>query len=784
MRTEGSQRPEPDTLLDHLCADLRQRAQPVDGQAPPAAILWPDPGEEWRPLLGAVRERLPELVELGSYSEASRRGPAIWLRTVLEPEVEGLPLPDDRAPILYLPGVRRQDLRAGDECSDELKPLVELLYRGAAWAHPNGREWTVRAFLGSPKSLRLDVADDAASRRALLDALPEVAVMPLGRLRERRLDADFFHRRLSPDPVRDVLHWMGEGDALRERFGPERWDAFARQCRDELGFDPRSEPDVVAGERLGSGEGDWAEVWERFVQTPEAWPGVVDVLRRARPMDSLAFERERWPDLNEADEERLLKQLGAVKDLPHEEACRRLAELDGDHGARRGWVWARLGLAPLAEVLAPLARLAARVGRVLGGGTPQEGAAAYLNGGWEADRAAREALASAPLQHAELVGGLVRSLLLPWQQDSAQAFQAASAEHPLPLCGEQRMVEAAEGECLVFVDGLRYELGRDLAESLDAAGCSTEMGHRWAACPTVTATAKPAVTPVAGRIAGNATLGGDFAPSLTPGGQPVNARSLRAAIEEAGYQLLDSGALEPPLGASSRGWVESGKIDTLGHELAAADFARRLPEELDDLTKRIVRLLELGWKSVRVVTDHGWLLMPGGLPKVELPQHLTVSRGARCAVISGESQPDALTAPWHWNGDESFAAARGIGAFRRSVEYAHGSFSLQECLIPDLRARRAEGASPRPARIRTVTWRGFRCLVEASAEPGAAWADLRLKEDLRRSVARACKPLEEDGSASLLLADDEHEDARLALVLVDKEGRVLDRRQTAVGENS
>lgn len=38
--------------------------------------------------------------------------------------------------------------------------------------------------------------------------------------------------------------------------------------------------------------------------------------------------------------------------------------------------------------------------------------------------------------------------------------------------------------------------------------------------------------------------------------------------------------------------------------------------------------------------------------------------------------------------------------------------------------------------------------------------------------------------ASLLLADDDHEQSRLVPVLVDDEGRIPDRRETAVGEDS
>jgi len=501
------------TILGSLIAALRDKGGPLDGQERPAAVLWPDPDGEWRSLVGTLRERLPEFLVLGAYDEAARTGPAIWLRAVVDDESGASVSTAGRTPVLYLPGVSRQQLRAGDDCPDRLKPLVELLYRGAVWAHPNGREWTVRAFLSSPKSLGLDVADDVGTRRAMLQALPEVAVAPLDRLERRRLDADYFHRVLSPDPLRDVLQWLGEGDAMRSRLGPERWSAFRGRCRDELDFDPETEPDVAAGERLGCGEGEWARVWERFLEAPESYEWVADVLLRSRPAGVLPFESERWPDLNAEAEEVLRLQLEELRDLSHDEICRRVLEAGEEHGRRRYWVWARLGLSPMAVVLAPLARLAAEARTTPAGATPGEIARGYVEHGWAADAAARDALALVRAADRELVAGVVRRLLLPWLEDGARAFQDAVEREALPGRGGQPPVEAHEDMCLLFVDGLRYELARALAELLETRGFSTDLRHRWAALPTLTATGKPAATPVAADIIG-AEPGADFAPRL------------------------------------------------------------------------------------------------------------------------------------------------------------------------------------------------------------------------------------------------------------------------------
>ncbi len=105
------------------------------------------PIRDWRQLLPAARARVPELLVLGSYRPDDRTGPAIWLRCVIDGRIQLPNVPDDRPPVVYLPGIERGQLRAGENCPEHLRPLVELLYRGAAWHHSSGRDWSARAFL-------------------------------------------------------------------------------------------------------------------------------------------------------------------------------------------------------------------------------------------------------------------------------------------------------------------------------------------------------------------------------------------------------------------------------------------------------------------------------------------------------------------------------------------------------------------------------------------------------------------------------------------------------------
>lgn len=771
----------PTTLLEGLQKSLAAAGRHAPGEVAPVTVLWPDPEAQWQALVPQLQHLLPELLVLGPLAHEERRGPAIWLRCVIERTLPEPSLPEGKTPIIYMPRVSRQTLRAVDDCPDDLKPLVELQFRGAVWSQRNGRDWTVEAFMVSEESgLGLDVAKDLATRRAMLGALPQLAVTSLFRLRDKRLEADDFDRLMIDDTPRNLLEWLSEPVEARKRWDAGRWAAFCSRCRADYEFDPEKDGEVVAGEQLGTSEGPWAAVWERFSEAPSLYPGIPTLLRRSKPFD-LPFRKETWPDENDAAEKSLRSALVELADLPAVEARARLAALESEHGARREWVWARLGMASLARALEHLAVMARHTATALGGDSPKQMAASYVQGPFLADDAALRALAEAKsAEDWKAVTAAIQVAYLPWLNDAAEHFQKLVNANPLPSHDPRSPDMAVEpGTCVMFVDGLRFDLGMRLTALAQARNLRATTAHRWAALPTVTATAKPAVSPIGASLSGN-RLGADFCADVSASDQPLTSARFKELVLAAGFQWLSDSDLGNPFEGDARAWTEYGEFDKLGHGVQAK-LAAQIDSQLELLVERIAALLLFGWKRVRVVTDHGWLLVPGDLPSMLLPKYLTESRWSRCAAVKPGAQVQTPVANWYWNSSEVFAYATGARCFGNGRQYAHGGLSLQECLVPDLFFESESASAEVASKIADIQWLGLRCRITVEASVPGLTADIRTRAgDPATSLAQP-KPVDATGRAGLLVEDESLEGSAVLVVLLDTSGRVVSRQSTTVG---
>lgn len=775
--------PVPKTLLDVLQVSMMAALRSPDGVAEPAALLWTDADGQWRPLIQTLSKVIPQFYVLGPFAPDNRQGPVLWLKCIVErtlPDVSPLP---GVVPILYLPNVSRQQLRAGGDCPIDLQPLIELQYRGAVWHQRNGRDWTVDAFLTSEDGVGLDIAKDGRTHDAVLRALALLASEPLVGLRGRRLEAEDFDRLAIGDPIRDLLSWMSDAQGFQAGCDAGRWATFRDICGREFKFDPDSDGIQAAADALLHGGGKWDEVWRRFCDSPRLYQGMSAVLRQARPRDLLGLvDQSRRPGFNEEREDKLRKDLEAALSLSHAQACDRIAALDDEHKERRGWVWAQLGESSYAIALEPLSRLAKAAKTAQGGPTAEAMAADYAAQGWRCDRAAMEAL-SCLKQGSEngLVTRVVRGLYEPWLDRSARRFQELMSAPGVDPGKLTSTVTAERDTCVLFADGLRFDVGAVLQERLEAQGFRARMSHRIAPIPTVTATAKPVASPAHDLCSGKADAE-DFAPVIASSTQPATASRLRDAMARAGVELLDQDQVRMAVSSEAGGWTETGKLDALGHSLEAL-LVRQIDPEIDVLLDRISGLLSAGWSRVRVVTDHGWLLLPGGLPKVELSPHLVATKWSRCAAVKGGSTLSIPTYPWYWNPVLRIASPPGIGAFMANAEYAHGGVSLQECVIPDIIVERGEEIIV--AAITEIKWRGMRCRVAVKSNATNLHVDLRLNwKQATSSIAASPKGLGNNGEASLAVSDDNHEGAAASVIVSDASGRVLDYKPTTVGDDS
>jgi hypothetical protein len=767
-------------LLDQLEKSFLHALRSGEGEATPAALLWADPDKQWAALVARLQTAMPHLFVLGAYDAAKRTGPAIWLRCVVDRVLEDVALDPDVVPILYLPGVARQSLRAGDECPRELQPLVELQYRGRVWHQKNGRDWTVEAFLVSEDGLQLDVAQDQKTREAAQRSLPLLAETPLDGLRGHRLEADDFDRLAVSDPTRDLLRWMGIGDGLRKTEGEARWKAFCGVCHSDFEFDPDKKSPSDAAFALVEGNGKWANVWQRFKEAPKLYPDVAKLLRdTATPLLYRGSERDAGG--NTKAEQELRASLEALAHKPHASAVAEVAALEAAHGKRREWVWAELGESPLACALAPLAKLASAAGNTLGGATIDAVVTGYVSDGWRCDRAALEALASVK-QPADvaLIQSVVRALYLPWLDASARHFQSLveGAENAVraKVTGSQHEKDA----CFLFADGLRYDVAGMLAERLEAKGYRVRLSHRLAPLPTVTSTAKPFATLSHDKLEGGEDIV-DFNPRFKNSPQAATAQRLRDDMAGRGIDLLGED-IRPPKQGTTGGWLETGKLDELGHKLGAR-LAAQIDTELEILLDQVAGLIEAGWTRLRIVTDHGWLLMPGGLPHVAVPSHLTTTKWSRAATVKSDAKPEVPVYAWHWNPHVRIASPPGVGSFAPNTEYAHGGISPQECIVPELVVERGGGGTS--ASITAITWRGMRCRVSVTTNDPSVRVDLRLNwKQANTSIAASAKEVGPAGEASLAVADDAHEGQAATIVALDGAGNVLDRKTTTVGEAS
>jgi hypothetical protein len=397
----------------------------------------------------------------------------------------------------------------------------------------------------------------------------------------------------------------------------------------------------------------------------------------------------------------------------------------------------------------------------------------YTTRGYTIDQDMRKALAAVrTARDKALVKSIIQLCYQPWLESITHKFQQLIARDAGIFSQQTAAVESED--YVLFVDAFRYELAHEFCQRLEGKQWKVSLQAGWSAIPSLTPTAKPQVSPIAGYVAEESSIT-EFRPQLQSG-RDLQTQVFRETLKVAGFQFVTQAA---DIQAEGRYWQEIGDIDTKGHT-EQSDMVRRIAELFDQLQEALEVAFERGIRRIKLVTDHGWLLLPGGLPKRQLHAGLTETRWGRCALLKEGATTDLLHLPWRWNPAIFIAYAPGISFFKANEEYAHGGISVHECLVPTVWIEHT-AAQKTHATILQVKWVNLKCAIQTSELPDGYQVDIRTKyNDAKTSIVLSRHKTVRDNAVSLLV-DDAAEHQAATVVLMDENERILDKQPTTVG---
>ncbi len=768
------------SLCDKIIESLKQASlHNSNTMVKPEVILWPDPDKQWSSVIPVLQNKLGSLLIYGEYNLEQLQGPAIWLKCMVAKSLPEAKWAENQTPIIYLPGISKQDLKNITNAGLDLQPLVEYQYTGMTWLHENGKEWTVLAFLQNVQSgLGLKVVTDNATKDALISSLSIYFEEKYVLYKKPVIDSDYLLSMIFPDVIPNILKWICEGDSFLNSLSVEKKETFINICESTYYFAPdyKNIKEVVL--KLGSQKNAWSQVWQYFSQAPSKFPKIIDLLRLAKPDDLLSgmfsIPEESWPQLNEECEKQLRTDLNNLSDLTGRNLKEKLNQIEASHSKRRNWIWNELGQTPLAEALHHIHKMYIVCEAAFPSVTTEEIKTYYVEKGYLADTHMRLALSKVNSQEdKDIVIKVIQHIYKPWLENINLKFQKLleSDFNSYVKNDSEKFTE----DLVLFVDALRFELAIEFQEKLHELSIDSELSSGWTATPTLTPTAKPFCSPIS-ELVNNDSNFTEFRPQLKSG-KDLQTAAFRDALNEVGYTYISS---LKDIDPSKKTWMEIGDIDTKGHE-EQSNMVKRIDELFEQFKETILVALEKGIKTIKVVTDHGWLLLPGGLPKQELSKDLVDTRWGRCALLKEGTKTDLLHLPWQWNPSIYIAYAPGISFFKKNEEYAHGGISVQECLVPYMIIENKNRPSL-TGKIKSVKWINLTCRIETDGAPNGYKIDIRTKaSDSESSILLPKKPKEIAEGKCSIMADDSFEGMAVNIVLMTVDEIIIDKITTEVG---
>jgi hypothetical protein len=253
----------------------------------------------------------------------------------------------------------------------------------------------------------------------------------------------------------------------------------------------------------------------------------------------------------------------------------------------------------------------------------------------------------------------------------------------------------------VWVDALRFEMGRELVDGL-SVDFDVTLVPAIARLPSITEVGMAALVPGAERGMDLVDAGaGKVAVKI--GAATLKDRSSRLKhVRESfgGATVVDlklnelikpSKRLRDEIAAADFVLVTSQEIDRRGEEAEDEDEARRYMDEvLEKLRRGVRRLAAFGVNQIVIAADHGYIFgdaiesgmkidAPGG-KTVDLHRRVWVGKGGMAA----EGYVRVSASRVGMGGDLELAFPRGLACFKAggSTSFFHGAASLQELVIP------------------------------------------------------------------------------------------------------
>jgi hypothetical protein len=396
-----------------------------------------------------------------------------------------------------------------------------------------------------------------------------------------------------------------------------------------------------------------------------------------------------------------------------------------------------------------------------------------VSNGFLVDQAMRKSLSAVKSdKDKNTIKLLIKTIYQPWLELVTQKFQTLIEKDTNIFTTQTAQLETES--FVLFVDAFRFELAEEFCKRIAKLNYKVTLETGWSAIPTLTPTAKPNVSPIASSVSTNSDIK-DFRPQLKSG-KELQTISFREELITNKFKFVTTSEdINPDISC----WQEIGDIDTKGHE-EQSDMVKRIDELFEKVLEALETAFEKGVKRIKIVTDHGWLLLPGGLPKTQLNVGLIETRWGRCALLKEGAKTELLHLPWRWNPSVFIAYAPGISFFKVNEEFAHGGISLHECLVPTIIIEN-EGSSKSMAKIVAIKWVNLKCVVETENATEGLTIDIRTKyNDETTTIVESTKKAVRENKGSLMVKD-EAESQAATIVLLDANGIILDKKLTTVG---